>query len=108
MRNRKLEHLIDDYLLDRLTQEERKKLEKHYFSSPCFFRKILERKEVISAVKYRGNILFQDLEDIDMETENSRHPDQEVDLSSSVEATKSRVKMEKGRKDGKKIVPPYK
>jgi len=100
MKNRKLEHLIDDYLLDRLTQEERKKLEKHYFSSPCFFRKILEREEVISVVKLRGNIIFQDLEDIERGTEKSSHPDQEVDLSSSIEATKSRTKMEKGRKDG--------
>lgn len=99
MRNRKFEHLIDDYLLGRLTQEERKKLEKHYFSSPCFFRKILEREEVISVVKNRGNIIFQDLEDIDRGTENSSHPGQEVDLSSSIEAMKSRIKMEKGKKD---------
>ena len=100
MRNRKFEHLIDDYLLNRLTLEERKKFEKHYFSSPCSFRKILEREEVISVVKHRGNIIFQDLEDIDRGTENSSHPEQEVDLPSPVEAMRSRMKMEKDKKDG--------
>ena len=106
MRNRKFEHLIDDYLLGILTLEERKKLEKHYFCSPCSFRKILEREEIISVVKNRGNIIFQDLEGIDRGTENSSHSDQEMDVPSPAEAMTNRIKVERIKKMDKKYFRP--
>ncbi len=56
----KCEHLIDDYLLDRLYDEKKKKFEEHYFNCPYCFEKMVERDELISLIKQKGDGIFQD------------------------------------------------
>lgn len=60
MRNCKYEELIDNYLFNRLSEEERQEFERHYFDCPVCFAKIEEREMLISAVKYKGHEIFQD------------------------------------------------
>ena len=60
MRNCKFEELIDDYLLNRLTENNKEKLEKHYFDCPDCFNKMVERDELISIIKSKGDIIFKD------------------------------------------------
>jgi len=56
----KCEHLIDDYLFDRLHDEEKNKFEEHYFNCPYCFEKMAERDELISIIKLKGDMIFQD------------------------------------------------
>ena len=56
----KCENLIDDYLFDRLDDEEKNKFEEHYFNCPYCFEKMVERDELISTIKQKGNMIFQD------------------------------------------------
>ncbi len=56
----KSEHLIDDYLFDRLDDEEKNKFEEHYFNCPYCFEKMAERDELISIIKQKGDMIFQD------------------------------------------------
>lgn len=56
----KCEHLIDDYLFDRLDDEEKNKFEEHYFNCPYCFEKVVERDELISIIKQKGDMIFQD------------------------------------------------
>ena len=56
----KCEHLIDDYLFDRLDDEKKKKFEEHYFNCPYCFEKMVERDELISLIKQKGDGIFQD------------------------------------------------
>jgi hypothetical protein len=56
----KCEYLIDDYLFDRLDDEKKKKFEEHYFNCPYCFEKIVERDELISIIKQKGDMIFQD------------------------------------------------
>ncbi len=56
----KCEHLIDDYLFDRLDDEEKNKFEKHYFNCAFCFEKMVERDELISTIKQKGDMIFQD------------------------------------------------
>lgn len=60
MRKCKFEDLIDNYLLNRLDEEKKKKFEAHYFNCPFCFEKMVERDELISVIKYKGDIIFQD------------------------------------------------
>lgn len=60
MQKCKFEKLIDDYLLNRLDEEKRNKFEEHYFSCPHCFEKMVERDEIISIVKYKGKMIFQE------------------------------------------------
>ena len=60
MRKCKFEDLIDDYLLNRLDEDKREKFEVHYFNCPYCFEKMVERDELISVVKYKGDMIFQD------------------------------------------------
>jgi len=62
MRNCKHEKLIDNYLFNRLSEEERQEFEEHYFDCPVCFAKMEERETLISAVKYKGHEIFQDVE----------------------------------------------
>ena len=57
---RNLEDLIDDYLLNRLNEDEKGKFEELYFNSSHCFEKMLERDELISVVKHKGDLIFQD------------------------------------------------
>jgi hypothetical protein len=56
----KCEHLIDDYLFDRLDDEKKNKFEEHYFNCPHCFEKMVERDELISLIKQKGDGIFQD------------------------------------------------
>lgn len=58
MKKCKFKGLIDDYLLNRLDEDKRKKFEEHYFNCPYCFEKIVERDELISVIKYKGDIIF--------------------------------------------------
>lgn len=60
MRKCKSEYLIDDYLFNRLDEEKKKKFEEHYFSCSYCFEKMAERNELISIIKNKGDIIFQD------------------------------------------------
>ncbi len=60
MRKCKFEDLIDSYLLNRLDGDKKKKFEEHYFNCPCCFEKMVERDELISVIKYKGDMIFQD------------------------------------------------
>lgn len=60
MRKCKYEDLIDDYLLNRLSEAERGKFEEHYFNCSQCFEKIEERDEIISVIKNKGYMIFQD------------------------------------------------
>ena len=56
----KCEYLIDDYLFNRLDDEKKKKFEEHYFNCPYCFEKMVERDELISIIKQKGDGIFQD------------------------------------------------
>jgi hypothetical protein len=60
MRNCKFDVLIDNYLLNRLDEDKKKKFEEHYFSCPNCFEKMVERDELISVIKYKGDMIFKD------------------------------------------------
>jgi hypothetical protein len=60
MRKCKFEDLIDNYLLNRLDEEKKKNFEEHYFNCPYCFEKMVERDELISVIKYKGDMIFQD------------------------------------------------
>jgi len=61
MRKCKFEYLIDDYLLNKLSENEKKKFEEHYFDCHQCFKKMVEKDEIISVVKNKGNVIFQDI-----------------------------------------------
>ncbi len=56
----KCEYLIDDYLVDRLDDEKKNKFEEHYFNCHYCFEKMVERYELISLIKQKGDVIFQD------------------------------------------------
>jgi len=60
MRKCKFEDLIDNYLLNGLDGDKKKKFEEHYFNCPFCFEKMVERDELISVIKYKGDMIFQD------------------------------------------------
>jgi len=60
MRRYKFENLIDNYLLNRLDEDKKKKFEEHYFNCPYCFEKMVERDELISIIKHKGDMIFQD------------------------------------------------
>ncbi len=60
MRKCNFEDLIDDYLLNRLDEDKKKKFEEHYFNCPNCFEKMVERDELISVMKHKGDMIFHD------------------------------------------------
>ena len=60
MRKCKFEDLIDNYLLNGLDGDKKKKFEEHYFNCSCCFEKMVERDELISVIKRKGDMIFQD------------------------------------------------
>jgi hypothetical protein len=62
MRKCKRDDLIDDYLLEKLNEEKKQEFEAHYFSCQSCFEKMAERDEMLAAIKYKGDTIFQDLE----------------------------------------------
>jgi hypothetical protein len=51
---------IDDYLLQRLTEEEARAWEEHYFNCPDCFRDMSEREELMAVIKSRGPEIFDE------------------------------------------------
>lgn len=62
MKKCEYEDLIDDYLLNKLNKEKKEQFERHYFNCPSCFQKMIERDEIISVIKNRGNTIFQEME----------------------------------------------
>jgi hypothetical protein len=62
MRKCKHEDLIDSYLLNTLSEEKKQEFEAHYFNCRVCFDKMAERDEMLTAIKYKGDTIFQDLE----------------------------------------------
>jgi len=60
MRNCKFEEMIDKYLLNRLSEDEKSIFEEHYFNCPSCFEKMVERDELVAAIKYKGQEIFKD------------------------------------------------
>jgi len=59
---------IDDYLLNRLSEEKKEMFESHYFNCSSCFEKVEERNLLISVIKSKGNKIFHDIR----ETEGTR------------------------------------
>jgi len=51
---------IDAYLLHRLTDEEARAFEEHYFNCPACFEEVVERERLIAVVKSRGREIFEE------------------------------------------------
>jgi len=51
---------IDEYLLDRLSPEDKTAFEEHYFNCQACFQELKARAEVVGVIKSRGRELFQD------------------------------------------------
>jgi len=62
MRKCKHEDLIDGYLLNKLSEEKKQEFEAHYFNCRVCFEKMAERDDILTAIKYKGDTIFQDLE----------------------------------------------
>lgn len=60
MRNCKFEGIIDEYLMNRLTDDKKNEFEEHYFNCSFCFEKMVERDELIAAIKYKGQEIFKD------------------------------------------------
>lgn len=60
MRKCKFKEMIDSYLLNRLPEEEKNKFEEHYFNCHSCFETMVERDELISIIKSRGQSIFKD------------------------------------------------
>lgn len=57
----KFESLIDEYLLNKLSEENKAQFEEHYFNCTSCFQAITERDDMISAIKCKGHEIFADL-----------------------------------------------
>ncbi len=68
MKECNFENFIDDYLLNRMTEEKKEMFENHYFSCFNCFEKVEERNSLISVIKSKGNKIFHD----QRETEGTR------------------------------------
>jgi hypothetical protein len=62
MRTCKHEDQIDGYLLNKLNEEKKQEFEAHYFNCRVCFEKMAVRDEILSAIKYLGHTIFQDME----------------------------------------------
>ena len=62
MKKCKFDDFIDDYLLNKLKEEDKEKFEEHYFNCEQCFEKLTERNELLSVIKNQGQIIFQDEE----------------------------------------------
>jgi len=61
MKKCNFESLIDNYLLNKLSEEKKKTFENHYFNCHSCFEKVEERNSLISVIKSKGNTIFQDM-----------------------------------------------
>jgi hypothetical protein len=61
----KFTDLIDEYLLNKLSEEKRAQFEEHYFNCPSCFQTMAERDEMITTIKWKGSQIFADLMEIE-------------------------------------------
>ena len=61
MKECNFEDLIDNYLLNNLSEEKKETFENHYFNCHSCFEKVEERNSLISVIKSNGNKIFQDI-----------------------------------------------
>jgi len=61
MKKCNFENLIDDYLFNRLDENQKEKFEEHYFNCPQCFEKMKQTDEMIAVIKTSGSELFQDI-----------------------------------------------
>ena len=54
------ENLIDNYLLNQLSEEKKNTFEDHYFNCSSCFEKVEDRDSLISVIKSKGNKIFHD------------------------------------------------
>lgn len=55
------EEFFDDYLLNRLPEKEKDMFEEHYHNCPYCFENVVERDEIISIIKSKGESIFKDM-----------------------------------------------
>jgi hypothetical protein len=60
MRECKFRELIDDYLLNRLAEDDRNKFEEHYFNCVSCFEEMAERDELLRVIKRKGREIFEE------------------------------------------------
>jgi len=60
MKKCNFEKHIDNYLLNRLSEEKKEMFENHYFNCSNCFKKLEDRNALISVIKSRGNEIFMD------------------------------------------------
>ena len=60
MKECNFEKHIDNYLLNRLSEEKKEMFENHYFNCSNCFKKVEERNSLISVIKSKGNEIFHD------------------------------------------------
>jgi len=56
----KFEHLIDEYLLNRLSEKDKESFEEHYFNCSSCFEKLRERDIIIRTIKNNPALLLED------------------------------------------------
>ena len=61
MKKCKFENLIDDYLLNRIDENQKEAFEEHYFNCSHCFSRMEEKNEMIAAIKAKGDEIFQDV-----------------------------------------------
>jgi anti-sigma factor RsiW len=54
MKKCKYEHLIDEYLLDKLKPEDQAEFEEHYFICPHCFAKLDQQSEIVQILRKEG------------------------------------------------------
>lgn len=60
MRECDFTNLIDDYLLNRLAEDDKNKFEEHYFNCSSCFDRMTERDELIRVIKRKGHEIFEE------------------------------------------------
>jgi len=62
MKRCKFDEFIDDYLMNKLKNEEKNKFEEHYFHCQHCFEKMLARYELLRLIKTKGQTIFYEEE----------------------------------------------
>jgi hypothetical protein len=62
MKECKYKELIDDYLFNRLSEDQKTEFEEHYFNCPECFKELQEKDLIISTIKAKGKEIFKEIE----------------------------------------------
>mgnify|MGYP001026924368 CR=1 FL=1 len=60
MKDCKYEELIDQYLLNKLAENQKDRFEEHYFNCSSCFEKMTERDELLRVIKKKGHTIFKE------------------------------------------------